>query len=185
VPAKKIVSRTELVEILWRSRYPIVVPTYARDYVVPLFLLIPCACLGLWILLQDNPSLNQFRGWLLLLGGGGFAAFILLALLKPSWRQMVIHEDHAKTPFRKIPFKHVELFEGGYPVRIRYKTRSPLGRLRNTLRFVRSLKNRYVVGAYGAAHLLNRALDDYRARQINTSNGLPDSCSVDESKEHH
>jgi hypothetical protein len=174
VPPKKIVSRTELVEILWRSRYPIVVSTYARDYVVPLFVLLPCACFGLWILIQDDPSLNLFRGWLLFLGGGVFTAFILIALLKPKWRQMVIHKDYAQTPFRKIPFKDVELFEGGYPVRIRYKTRSPMRRLRNTLRLVRSLKNRYVVGAYGTAHLLNRALDDYRAREMSRSDDLPD-----------
>ncbi|MDA0785474.1 MAG: hypothetical protein O3B37_04205 [Proteobacteria bacterium] len=172
--SKKAVSRTELVEILWRGRYPIVVPTYARDYVAPLFLLLPCTFLGLWILLQDNPSLNQFRGWLLFLGGGGFAAFILASLVKPGWRQMVIHEDHAQTPFRKISFKDVELFEGGYPVRIRYRNRSPLSRLRNTFRFASSLKSRYVVGGYGAAHLLNRALDDYRARQIINSSNLPD-----------
>jgi hypothetical protein len=48
--------------------------------------------------------LNLFRGWFLFIGGAGFAAFILMALLKPSWRQMVIHEDHAQTPFRKISF---------------------------------------------------------------------------------
>jgi hypothetical protein len=70
----------------------------------PLFLLFPCAFFGLWILLQNDRSLNLFRGWFLFIGGAGFAAFILMALLKPSWRQMVIHEDHTQTPFRKIFF---------------------------------------------------------------------------------
>ena len=149
MPPKKIVNRTQLVEILWRSRYPIVVPTYVRDFVAPLFLLFPCAFFGLWTLLQDDRSLNLFRGWFLFIGGAGFAAFILMVLLKPSWRQMVIHEDHAQTPFRKISFQDVAQFEGGYTVRIRYKTKSPLGRLRNTLRFAQSLTSRYVASAYG------------------------------------
>jgi hypothetical protein len=34
---RKRVTRTQLVEFLWQSRYPIVIPTYRRDYVIPLF----------------------------------------------------------------------------------------------------------------------------------------------------
>ena len=181
---KKAVTRTELVEILWRSRYPIFVSTYTRDYIVPIFLLIPCACFGLWILLQDDANLNQFRGWLLFIGGVGLTMFFLLALLKLGWRQMVIHEDHAQTPFRKVFFKDIDQFEGGYPVRIRYKSRNRLGRVRNSLRLSQSITSRYVVGTYGLAHLLNRALDDYRGRQAGQTEPNPTSL-VDESKEHH
>lgn len=179
---RKRVTRTQLVEFLWQSRYPIVIPTYRRDYVIPLFFLIPCACFGFWILVQDDWALNVFRGWLLFLGGTGFSAFLILTLLLPGWRRMVIHEDHAQTPFRRIHFYDVELFEAGYPVRIRYSTRSPLERFRNRFRLTQSLPSRYVVGSYGLAHLLNRALDDYRTRRMRASPATPTS-RVDESEE--
>ena len=159
---KKRVSRTELVELLWQSRYPIIVPAYIRDYVITFVFVLACACFGGWLLVTGQ---NMFYGLILTLLGGAMAIFCIITLIAPSWRRMVIFEDHASTAIGKISFEHVDQFEGGYPVRIRYKAKSRLGRLRNGLRLTKTLPARYVVGAYGLAHLLNRALDDYRARQ--------------------
>lgn len=159
---KKPVSRTELVEYLWQSRYPIIVPAYIRDYVITFVFVLACACFGGWLLVTGQ---NIYYGLILTVLGGAMAIFCVITLIAPSWRRMVIFEDHASTALGRISFETVDQFEGGYPVRVRYKADGPLGRLRNSLRFTHSLTSRYVVGTYGLAHLLNRALDDYRARQ--------------------
>lgn len=129
---KNAVSRTELVEILWQRRYPIIVPAYVRDYVMTFVFVLACTLFGGWLLATGQ---NIFYGLILGILGGAMTIFCVITLLVPSWRRMVTHEDHARTALGRISFRDVDQFEGGYPLRVRYKSAGPLGWLRNRLRF--------------------------------------------------